>query len=172
MLQLRPIEQTSETSARAIGDEAAMRFQDIQDELGEDPEQPADRRTRLRRSLQDEDRSTRAASPRWPVQAPSPEQEISYAIALERSGKHRKALDKLYRALDKLLQGDRLADCDRVLQEVNVEAMNTHLLVGLLTITALDAGRLPSRTDLFSRVRARLVELAPDRYERLLAGLE
>ena len=102
----------------------------------------------------------------------APTENISYAIALERSGKHRKGLDRLYRAIDGLIQSGAISECDRLLREIAVEDMNTHLLVGLLTITAPDAARLPSRSSLYARVRERLDELVPDRSQRLLAGLE
>ncbi len=176
MFQLRAIEQPTEPSATAIQkDHAAIRERlgAILDEVRGNLDDSAAGRVKLRRRFQDEDVAAASASLRaWPVPAASVAQEISYAVALERSGKHRKALDKLYRALDRLVRSGRFSECDRILEEINVDQMNTHLLVGVLTITAPDSQRLASRAGLFRRVRTRLSRLAPERSERLLAGLE
>jgi hypothetical protein len=175
ILQLRPSRVGAETLARTQLVEAGHRdrLRTKLEELCANPVEHLDRRASLRGSLQDDDdRSLGGIRLRWFKPEGSAMEEIVYAAALERSGKPRKALDRLYRAIDGLIRSGAVAECDRVLRDVNINEMQTHLLVGLLTITASDAHRLSSRSALAKRVRSRLVELAPDRVDKLVAGLE
>ncbi len=95
---------------------------------------------------------------------------LQYAIALERAGNHRRALDRLYDLADELSGDTKLYDS--LLQGVDVNAMGSHLLVGLLTISRPDRDHLPSRNALVERVRERLQVLAPGRVEKLLTGID
>ena len=97
---------------------------------------------------------------------------VRYAVALEKVGKKRRALDLLYRLVDSYFRRDDFAGCDSFLARVNVGSMGTHLMVGLLTVTAIERERLPSRKSLVAQIRRRMEKVAPDRMERLLSGLE
>jgi len=96
---------------------------------------------------------------------------LRHAIALEEAGKHRRALDHLYRLVDDILL-DSEARCNDLLGSLDETEMGTHLLVGILTVTLPQKDRLPQRSGLVARARSRLAQLAPDRVDRLLAGLE
>jgi len=97
---------------------------------------------------------------------------LRYAVGLENVGRKRRALDRLYRLVDSFFRADDFDGCDRFLANADVDAMGTHLMIGLLTVTAAERERLPNRSVLATRIRSRLEQVAPDRIERLMSGLE
>ena len=81
------------------------------------------------------------------------------------------AIDLLFDHINDLLFEDRAADCDGLLQQIDVARLDTNLLVSLLSVTSPARAVLPSRTALVERVERRLNLLAPTRVARLLSGL-
>lgn len=61
--------------------------------------------------------------------------------------------------------------CELLLKSVDLDRLDTNLLVGLLSITLERATELPSRTSLVRAVEQRLLVLAPSRVDGLLQGL-
>lgn len=59
---------------------------------------------------------------------------------------------------------------DTFLGALNVERLNTTLLIGILTVTNAAKARLPSRQALVERIRDRLEVVASGRAMRLLSG--
>ncbi len=97
---------------------------------------------------------------------------ISNAIKLEQSGEVRKALDLLYKIIDELIQNNNFKDCDEFIKDLDVNELNTHLLIGIFTITAPYANQLHNREDLFARVQSRLSGLTPERINKLTLNLK
>ncbi len=81
------------------------------------------------------------------------------------------AADILFDRIDDLLVDGQFGRCDELLRAIDLKRLDTHLIVALLSITRAAARHLPYRTRLFERAQERLSILAPDRVERLLAGL-
>jgi hypothetical protein len=73
--------------------------------------------------------------------------------------------------MDELLAAGEFQRCDAVLKTIDPKRLDTNLLVAALSATKRAAGRLPARGAFIRRVRTRLEQLAPDRVDRLLAGL-
>lgn len=84
-------------------------------------------------------------------------------------GQDEEAGDLLYTELF-----DRLEDpaaIDTILENVDFERLNTLLTVAVLSATLPVRGLLKSRPGAVKRARLRLMQLAPERVEPLLAGL-
>lgn len=81
------------------------------------------------------------------------------------------AVDLLFKHVDELLSAERFDQCDEILRVVDLNRLDTHLIVALLSITLSASGQLPYRTPLLEHARDRLSVLAPDRVDRLLSGL-
>lgn len=67
---------------------------------------------------------------------------------------------------------NRFQDCDFLLDTVNLNLLDTFLIVGFLSATRCAKNKLKSRKTFVERARIRLTELAPDRIERLMSGLD
>lgn len=81
------------------------------------------------------------------------------------------AIDVLFAGVDDLLSNEWFFECDQIIGKIDLEQLDTHLLVGLLSITFTAKSVLPGRPDLVRRVEERLKILAPDRIEGLMRGL-
>jgi hypothetical protein len=81
------------------------------------------------------------------------------------------AVDILYERVDELHRRGEFAASDRVIAQVDLERLDTLLLVALLSITCPASHELQNRAKLVERIEARLMELAPDRIEGLMEGL-
>ncbi|MFO7561391.1 MAG: hypothetical protein R6X02_02005 [Enhygromyxa sp.] len=81
------------------------------------------------------------------------------------------AIDLLFDHVNDLLFDDRADECDELLQAIDLDRLDTNLLVSLLSVTLPARAVLPSRPALVERVDRRLTELAPARVDRLLSGL-
>ncbi|MEQ1571872.1 MAG: hypothetical protein ABMA64_39965 [Myxococcota bacterium] len=81
------------------------------------------------------------------------------------------AIDVLFEQVDDLLSAGEFNRCDALLKTIDPKRLDSNLLVAALSITKRAADRLPERQAFVRRVTARLMEVAPDRLERLLSGL-
>ncbi|WP_428265089.1 hypothetical protein [Haliangium sp.] len=81
------------------------------------------------------------------------------------------AIDILFDHIDELLSEGQFARCDSVLRAIDLDRLDTNLVVAVLSITLSAADELPHRARLLSRAEKRLSVLAPERVERLLHGL-
>ena len=90
---------------------------------------------------------------------------------LVENGDTQRAADRIFERIDGLLERRAFADCDDLLNIVDVGRLDTFSLVSFLAASLAGAAELPSRPDLYRRTERRLRELAPDRADRLLAGL-
>lgn len=81
------------------------------------------------------------------------------------------AIDLLFAHLDDMLSEGEFRRCDTVLKTIDPKRLDSNLLVAALSATKRAAQLLPEREAFVRRARARLQDLAPDRAERLLAGL-
>jgi len=82
------------------------------------------------------------------------------------------AIDLLFAQVESMLANGAFPACDAELRKIDLTQLDTTLVVALLTITLAGKDRLPYRVTLLDQARKRLLELAPDRVDRLLAGLE
>lgn len=90
---------------------------------------------------------------------------------LVRSGAIDQAIDVALQHVDDLLAARDFASCDQVLRDVDVEQLDVFLIVALLSATQRAAPDLRDHSAFVQRARIRLTQLAPDRVDRLLAGL-
>ena len=96
--------------------------------------------------------------------------EVMYAFVAE--GKKRKAIMVLFREIDALLSAGEFGRCDEILAAIDLERLNTALLVGVLSITFPARMHLNERAILAGRIRNILEQTEPDRVEALMRGLE
>lgn len=81
------------------------------------------------------------------------------------------AIDILFDHVNDLLFEDQFTKCNDLLHAVDLKRLDTNLLVALLSITAPARDVLSDREWLVKRIEDRLLELAPDRVEKLMSGL-
>ena len=82
------------------------------------------------------------------------------------------AMDLVFDRIDGHLIEGHFESVDDLLAVVDLGALDTNLVVGFLTATLSAADRLPRRVDFVKRAREALARLAPERVERLIAGLD
>lgn len=92
---------------------------------------------------------------------------LSEVYKLTAEGRVNAAIDVLFENVDELNSDD----CDQLLHAVDLNRLDTHLLVGLLSITLSRAADLTHRSKVVEMVERRLEEIAPDRVARLMVGL-
>lgn len=81
------------------------------------------------------------------------------------------AVDILFRNIDTLLRNGQFDVCDGLIKGIDLQRLDTNLIVALLSITLPAADKLPYRPSLFTACFERLSALAPDRVERLVRDL-
>lgn len=95
--------------------------------------------------------------------------EDTYAYCMQ--SRDAEALDVMFRHINTLLCEDQFSKCNDLLRAIDLQRLDTHLMIGLLSITLAASSILPFRSQLVSNIESRLRKLAPDRVERLLNGL-
>ncbi len=80
-------------------------------------------------------------------------------------------LDHIFLKVDTLCEESRFSELDAALAAIDVETLDTVILVGVLSATFPAKAHLPSRPALFERIRARLTQTDPTRVGGLLEGL-
>ena len=88
-----------------------------------------------------------------------------YKLVLEKSTDE--AVDVLFKHVDELLTEEQFEQCNAFLQEVNLQRLDTNLVVALISVTRAAKEKLPYRTAFLACAEARLIQLAPERAERL-----
>ena len=81
------------------------------------------------------------------------------------------AIDEIFSAVNSHFMGGTFSACDEALSNLDLDRLDADILIALLSATLPGAVKLKERPRLLSRVESRLRLLAPDRIERLLAGL-
>jgi len=81
------------------------------------------------------------------------------------------AMDTLFDVFDDLHCARKFEQSNALLETVEVDRLNTTLLVGVLSITYQARSHLPSRTAVVQKIEERLTLLAPDRVVSLVKGL-
>lgn len=92
--------------------------------------------------------------------------EEVYALTARNRGDE--AIDLLFSKVDAELRAARFEALSGVLQAVDVERLDSGLMVALLAITRSAKEELPHRATLLTRIEKCLAEKMPDRAERLL----
>lgn len=82
------------------------------------------------------------------------------------------ALDLLFIKVDDAMYADDWLGIDSMLQKIDINRLETNLLVGILTATLPGKSRLAERADFYQRARSKMMELAADRIVGLTSGLE
>lgn len=94
-------------------------------------------------------------------------QWLAEVYKLTGESRYDQAIDVLFENVDDL----GLDACDRFLRVVDLNRLEAHLLVGVLSITLSRAADLPYRPKVVELVERRLQEIAPERVARLMNGL-
>lgn len=82
------------------------------------------------------------------------------------------AIDLLFDNIDDLLIDHRIDLCEEILNIINLEKLNSNLLIGLLSITNSAKTYLPTRTKIISDIEKIFKKTeSPERIEGLLKGL-
>lgn len=82
-----------------------------------------------------------------------------------------KGIDILFSKIDELLLKEDFDLCDDLLRTINLQKLNTSMLLGLLSITFTATAKLPYRSKLVTNIEAVLKVREPNRVESLLKGL-
>ena len=91
---------------------------------------------------------------------------------LVEEGRTDTALDVLFDHIDDMLCNGEFQKCDDGIQQIDLERLDTNLLVGVLSITLAAREKLTRRAQVVQAIRKRLEILAPGRVEPLTEGLE
>jgi len=84
-------------------------------------------------------------------------------------GKSDRAMDVLFRGFEETARVS-MDRCGDLIRRIEVDKLDTTLLVGLLSVTRPRAAELPYRATMVSAVESRLRRLAPERADRLMRG--
>ena len=82
------------------------------------------------------------------------------------------AIDLLFDHIDEMFLEGRFEECNDLLPKIDLEKMDTYLLVGLLSITFAAKNKLSYHPEFESKIEERLKVLAPDRAHRLIRGFK
>lgn len=96
---------------------------------------------------------------------------LTEIYALVKAGNPDDALDILFRQIDELLVLDQASQCEDILRSIDLQKLDSNLLVGLLSITLPIASTSTARAKVFERIERRFRLDFPSRADRLLAGL-
>ena len=91
--------------------------------------------------------------------------------ALCEAGSTDTAIDVLFKNIDSMSRNGEFEECDRLLLEIDLDKLNTSLMVALLSITLAAKNQLPQRVQVIAAIKSRLQETDPDRVENLLKRL-
>ena len=81
------------------------------------------------------------------------------------------AIDVLFEKVNCLLKNNCFEECDNFLKEIEVDRLNIHLLIGVLSITLCAKDKLFFRESFLTKVEKLLNKKAPERVGMLLKGL-
>lgn len=100
---------------------------------------------------------------------------MSWVKVVERlagAGRKARALDVLYTNVDAAMSVGEFEAIDGILASLDLDAFDTSLQLGFLSITRAAKDKLKERAGLYGRIHARLVASDPTRVDALLQGLE
>lgn len=81
------------------------------------------------------------------------------------------AIDNLFNHVDDMLLEGKLTECDKYINELDLNNMSVAMIVGVLTIVSSARQKLTGYKELVRRAEVALAVLAPKRVEGLLIGL-
>lgn len=81
------------------------------------------------------------------------------------------AIDMLFDRVDRMMLDEKFEDVDGLLRIIDVDRLDSNLMVGVLTITQCARERLAERVGALERIEKRLRATDPDRVDELLQGL-
>lgn len=81
-------------------------------------------------------------------------------------------IELIYTEVDQLLRGEAFSAVDELLNGVEVASYSVVVLLAFISITYAARDRLNEWAGFFTRARARIAELEPERVEELLSGFE
>lgn len=81
---------------------------------------------------------------------------------LSESGQIDPGLDYLYKTIDDLLLDEQYATCDAYLQDMDLERLDSDILVGLLTITFSARHDLLKRSNILEAIREMFRSIMPE----------
>lgn len=81
------------------------------------------------------------------------------------------AIDLLYDNVDDLLLAGKMQECDAVLRTLDLSRLESHLMVGLLSITLVASDHLPHRKTLVVAIEEHFMATEPENVEALMGGL-
>jgi len=96
--------------------------------------------------------------------------EVAYSQVFQSNNEG--AVDVIFDQLDQLLLDGDFLKCDEVLREIDVNLLNAHTIIAILSVTLRASKKLENRVDFVSRARQRLEEITPNRVDVLLLGLK
>lgn len=108
-----------------------------------------------------EKREAKSAPPQWV--------EEMYLLVAHRELE--RAVDLLFERVDDLLLEGRMNECDAILRTIDIDQLDSNLMVSLLSITLPAASELPYRPTLVARVESSFMKTDPERTAGLLRGL-
>ena len=99
----------------------------------------------------------------------SPELEDIYKLVAEE--KNDLAIDILFDLVDGILASEKFNRVDDLIREIDLDQLNTNLMVGLLCITSAAKDKLSERASLVEHIEARFRITDLERIEGLMQGL-
>ena len=82
------------------------------------------------------------------------------------------AVDLIFDHFDELLQARKFREVDEALDAVDVNRLDSNLMVALLTITRAAKENLRRREELIRRIETKLRADAPERADKILSGVK
>lgn len=104
-----------------------------------------------------------------PRPEPPPWLETLYALVAR--DKPDKAVELLFEQVDDQMIEGRFAECDDLLQIIDLDRLDLNLIIAVLSITLAPKDSLPSRPAFVQKASAEVQKRAPTRANRLLQGL-
>lgn len=82
------------------------------------------------------------------------------------------AIDILYTHMDDYLLAGNFAACNEILSLIDINKLDSYLIVSVLSITVRASSRLKERIEFLEKAKNYLKQEVPDSWESLLKGLE
>lgn len=98
--------------------------------------------------------------------------EVERKAAELATGVDEYATDAVFSLFNTMMANGEFETLDSILGNYDTSVATIQELIDRLTFTLPAADKLPARAGFFGRARVRITELAPDRVDRLLNGLE
>lgn len=83
-----------------------------------------------------------------------------------------KAIDLLFYTVDYYMRNGQFDLLDKLIQEIDLDKLSLSLMIGVLTITLPAKKQLLSREAIYDKIKEKIIQLDPERVDRLLVGLK